>query len=100
MIVSLERLRGFAWGWAAPDASEAAAEALASPLRPILRSAAELLTSGERGDVRECAAGDCTWLFLDRSRNRTRRWCSMATCGNRAKAQRHYRRRSGTRPKG
>ncbi len=91
---------GFGWGWAEPDASAEATAALASPLRPILRSAAELLTSGDWRDVRECAAGDCTWLFLDRSRNRTRRWCSMATCGNRAKAQRHYRRRSGTRPKG
>ncbi|TAL94280.1 MAG: hypothetical protein EPN73_18145 [Paraburkholderia sp.] len=36
----------------------------------------------------ECAA--CSWLFLDLSRSRSRRWCSMATCGNRAKAQRHY----------
>lgn len=39
-------------------------------------------------DVRECSA--CSWLFLDLSRGKSRRWCSMATCGNRAKAQRHY----------
>jgi len=40
-------------------------------------------------NVRECAA--CSWLFLDLSKSKSRRWCSMATCGNRAKAQRHYR---------
>jgi predicted RNA-binding Zn ribbon-like protein len=78
------------WEWAAPDGS------LEAPLWPVLRSAAELLTSEERKQVRECAGSSCTWLFLDRSRNRSRRWCSMETCGNRAKAQRHYRRRSET----
>ncbi len=78
------------WGWAAPE------DPLEGPLWPILRSAAELLTSEERRQIRECAAGTCTWLFLDRSRNRSRRWCSMETCGNRAKAQRHYRRRVET----
>jgi predicted RNA-binding Zn ribbon-like protein len=76
------------WAWAAPDAP------LETPLWPVLRSAAELLTSEERQRVRECAGSACTWLFLDRSRNRSRRWCSMETCGNRAKAHRHYRRRS------
>jgi predicted RNA-binding Zn ribbon-like protein len=84
------REEGFGWTWAAP------AEPLEAPLLPILRSAAELLTSAELPQVRECAAVDCTWLFLDRSRNRSRRWCSMETCGNRAKAHRHYRRRSET----
>jgi predicted RNA-binding Zn ribbon-like protein len=93
---ALSRLRlerrgsGFVWTWAA---AEAPATPLAAPLWPILRSAAELLTSGERQQVRECGGSACTWLFLDRSRNRSRRWCSMETCGNRAKAQRHYRRR-------
>lgn len=102
---ALSRLRlerrdggGFGWGWADPPAAAGPARALAAPLGPILRSAAELLASGERREVRECAAGDCTWLFLDRSRNHSRRWCSMATCGNRAKAQRHYRRRSEAAP--
>ncbi len=67
---------------------------LAAPLGPIVRSAAELLTSGELERVRECDGASCTWLFLDRSRNRSRRWCSMESCGNRAKARRHYRRRA------
>jgi predicted RNA-binding Zn ribbon-like protein len=40
--------------------------------------------------VRVCAAEDCGWLFLDTSKNHTRRWCSMKSCGNRAKARRHY----------
>ncbi len=61
-------------------------------LWPIAQSAAELLTSDELGTVRLCEAADCEWLFLDRSRNRSRRWCDMTTCGNRQKARRHYQR--------
>jgi predicted RNA-binding Zn ribbon-like protein len=51
-------------------------------------AANELLSQPILSNVRECGA--CSWLFLDLSRSRSRRWCSMATCGNRAKAQRHY----------
>jgi predicted RNA-binding Zn ribbon-like protein len=41
--------------------------------------------------IRQCAdVRGCGVLFLDRTRNRSRRWCSMKSCGNRAKAQRHY----------
>jgi predicted RNA-binding Zn ribbon-like protein len=76
------------WAWAAED------DPLEAPLWPVVRSAAELLTSEERQWVRECGGSACNWLFLDHSRNRSRRWCSMETCGNRAKAQRHYRRRT------
>jgi predicted RNA-binding Zn ribbon-like protein len=76
------------WAWAAAD------DPLEAPLWPVVRSAAELLTAEERQRVRECGGAACTWLFLDHSRNRSRRWCSMETCGNRAKAQRHYRRRT------
>jgi predicted RNA-binding Zn ribbon-like protein len=62
-------------------------------LAPIVWSAAELLTSGPLDRVRECPGDDtCGWLFLDTSRNGSRRWCDMRTCGNRAKARRHYRR--------
>jgi predicted RNA-binding Zn ribbon-like protein len=56
----------------------------------IVRSAAELLTSKERELIRECGSKTCTWLFLDKSKNRTRRWCDMKKCGNRAKWRRHY----------
>jgi predicted RNA-binding Zn ribbon-like protein len=76
----------YGWGW---DGGE---EALDRMLWPVVRSAADLLTSEERERVRECAAETCAWLFLDESRNRSRRWCDMSVCGNRDKARRHYRR--------
>lgn len=59
---------------------------------PVALSAAELLVSSDRDRVRECAGHPCGWLFIDTSRNRSRRWCSMEICGNRAKARRHYQR--------
>jgi predicted RNA-binding Zn ribbon-like protein len=59
-------------------------------LWPAVRSAAELASHEERHQIRECAAENCAWLFLDRSKNGSRRWCDMAVCGNRAKARRHY----------
>jgi predicted RNA-binding Zn ribbon-like protein len=63
-------------------------------LKPIVRSAAELLTSDELTRVKECADDKgCGWLFLDQSRNRSRRWCDMKDCGNRAKAKRFYERK-------
>ncbi len=58
----------------------------------VVRSAADLLTSDKLRDVRACAAEDCRWLFLDISKNHSRRWCDMQTCGNQAKARRHYNR--------
>jgi predicted RNA-binding Zn ribbon-like protein len=61
-------------------------------LWPVAQSAAELLTSDKLRTVRFCEAPDCQWLFLDHSRNRSRRWCDMTSCGNRQKARRHYRR--------
>jgi len=60
------------------------------------RAVADFLTSDDLSRVRECAAGDCGWLFLDHSRNRSRRWCNMRVCGNRDKVRRFRRRiRSG-----
>jgi predicted RNA-binding Zn ribbon-like protein len=78
---------GFAWSW------QHDSPRLDQPLGPIAWSAAELLTSAEAALVRECEGEQCSWLFLDTSRNHGRRWCSMTDCGNRAKAQRHYARR-------
>jgi|SRR5215475_8346360 len=69
-----------------------AADGLRQILFPVLTSAAELLASDRLGRVRECASADCTWLFVDESRNRSRRWCDMSACGNRMKARRHYQR--------
>ncbi|MCI0349619.1 MAG: ABATE domain-containing protein [Acidobacteriales bacterium] len=75
---------GFRWTWQDDDA-------LNAPLWRIAKSAADLLSSSDLGNIRECAEESCGWLFVDRSRNRARRWCDMKTCGNRAKARRHYR---------
>ncbi|TMI77299.1 MAG: hypothetical protein E6H05_00485 [Bacillati bacterium ANGP1] len=60
---------------------------------PVVWAASELLTSADVRRVRQCQSDDgCGWLFIDRSKNGTRRWCSMSVCGNRAKARRHYER--------
>jgi predicted RNA-binding Zn ribbon-like protein len=59
----------------------------------VAASAESLLLDAERlGRLHRCPASDCGWVFLDTSRNRSRRWCSMRTCGNLAKAHRHYAR--------
>lgn len=61
-------------------------------LPPILQSAVDLLVSkNDLQRVKECEGDPCGWLFFDTSRNRSRRWCSMADCGNRAKARRFYK---------
>lgn len=77
----------FEWGW--PDS----APGLDRVSWWVARSAAELLTSPDLTFVRECASYDCGWLFMDTTKNRSRRWCDMRVCGNRAKSRRHYERR-------
>jgi predicted RNA-binding Zn ribbon-like protein len=67
-------------------------DSLERVLWPIAAAANDLLTSTMLGQIRECPSEDCSWLFLDNSRNQSRRWCDMKTCGNRAKARRHYER--------
>jgi len=62
--------------------------------------AARLLTSAECRRVRQCGDAECGWLFLDTSRNRSRRWCSMQSCGNRNKVRRFYRRSAAKRARG
>lgn len=52
----------------------------------------QLLQRDPAGRLRECRDDSCGWLFLDRSRNGSRIWCSSADCGNRNRARRHYRR--------
>jgi predicted RNA-binding Zn ribbon-like protein len=74
------------WGWSAGD------EPLAQMLWPIVNEAADLLVEGDLERVKACGNGTCGWLFVDMSRNRSRRWCDMKDCGNRAKARRHYAR--------
>jgi predicted RNA-binding Zn ribbon-like protein len=59
-------------------------------LAPVLWSAGDLIVSAEGGRLRHCLNDQCGWLFMDDSKNGSRRWCSMQSCGNRAKAHRHY----------
>lgn len=59
-------------------------------LAPVLWSAGDLLASSNLAKVRRCANPECLYLFLDESRAGRRRWCTMSSCGNRAKAKRHY----------
>ena len=62
-------------------------------LWPVARAAAELLTSDTVAHVRLCEDDrGCGYLFIDQTKNHSRRWCSMESCGNRAKAKRHYNR--------
>ncbi|MFN4311387.1 MAG: CGNR zinc finger domain-containing protein [Ferrovibrio sp.] len=70
--------------------------ALGSPLGAIARLAADLLVTAEPDSIRCCAGPGCGWLFHDTSPNKRRRWCSMESCGNRAKARRHYQRVKAT----
>ena len=78
---------GFGWSWSREE------PVLDKMLWPIARSAADLLTSDRIERVGQCADDrGCGWLFIDTSRNCSRQWCSMESCGNRAKAKRHYER--------
>ena len=62
-------------------------------LYPIAHSAARLLVDNCLCYIKECADQTCEWVFLDCSKSHRRRWCSMQTCGNRAKARKHYRKK-------
>jgi predicted RNA-binding Zn ribbon-like protein len=83
--------RGGAYSWivAAP------APSLGGVLAPVIWSAADLLTHAGDRRIRRCANDKCRWVFVDRSKGGTRRWCDMSSCGNRAKAHRHYARSKG-----
>ncbi len=65
---------------------------LVAPLAAVVWSAAELLASDDARLVRECRSATCSWLFLDTTRNRSRRWCEARVCGNRQRVREHYRR--------
>jgi predicted RNA-binding Zn ribbon-like protein len=89
---NVERLVGdkavFSFEWNAP------VSALDRVLWFVTRSAAEWLTTGDLSRLRECQGEDCGWVFEDTSRNRSRQWCDMSDCGNRAKIRR-FRMRQG-----
>lgn len=77
----------FHWEWRTPPDPEDRV------LWTVARRAADLLTSDQLGRVGECGGVECGWLFLDTSRNQSRRWCEMADCGNLAKVRRFRRRK-------
>ncbi len=58
---------------------------------PVLKAASDLLIDADLSRLKRCSTPNCQWLFLDASKNNSRRWCNMQSCGNRAKAKRHYR---------
>jgi predicted RNA-binding Zn ribbon-like protein len=64
-------------------------DAFAGLMIPVVESAADALVIGELSRIRRCADGRCPRVFYDGTKNGRRRWCDMATCGNRAKAARH-----------
>ena len=81
---------GYRWAW------EEQPGRLDWPLWPVAHSAAELASGDQVDRVKVCEGGECGWLFVDASRNRSRRWCSMEDCGNVVKARRHYAKRKRT----
>jgi predicted RNA-binding Zn ribbon-like protein len=84
---------GFRWSWARDDD-------LARPLRQVVHAAVELLTAepgGRSGLGRIKRCGGCPWLFVDESKNRSRRWCSMDNCGTDEKVRRYVARRAAAR---
>jgi predicted RNA-binding Zn ribbon-like protein len=77
----------FAWGW---DSVQTEADL---PVWILSLQTSALLTSDAMSRLRSCGSETCRWLFLDTSKNHTRRWCDMKVCGNRMKARRFHARR-------
>ncbi|MBI2750188.1 MAG: CGNR zinc finger domain-containing protein [Burkholderiales bacterium] len=75
-----------------------AASDLDAALQPIVSSAMQLLASDKLSRLGRCGNETCFWLFLDETRNRSRRWCEMASCGNLLKVRRHRERLRGAHP--
>jgi predicted RNA-binding Zn ribbon-like protein len=75
----------FVWTW---DPKEAPIEAV---LGPIALSALALLTQADLSRIKQCNGDHCGWLFFDTTKNKSRRWCEMEVCGNRAKQKRHQK---------
>jgi predicted RNA-binding Zn ribbon-like protein len=78
------------WQWRADQV-----KAAGFPVWLVAQAASHLMLSDALERVRACEADSCRWLFLDTSKNHTRRWCNMKVCGNRAKARRFQERRTG-----
>ncbi len=85
-VLTSERVGEIRWNWAELE------EDPAGPLWVLAEAAADLLISPEAKRVSQCSSQTCRWLFLDTSKNHSRRWCDMKLCGNRVKARNHYQR--------
>ncbi len=85
--VSFARLSrtGEAYAWSL----DPSASALEAAMQPLVESAVSLLTSAKLERLGRCGRSTCTWLFIDETRNHSRRWCEMASCGNVLKVRRH-----------
>jgi predicted RNA-binding Zn ribbon-like protein len=90
---------GFDWSWdTALSAGTSSADPLDRPWWPVAASAVELLTHGPLDRIKQCPTDEgCSWLFVDATKNRSRRWCSMDDCGREVKARRQTDRRRAAR---
>lgn len=79
----------YIWSW---SPREAAIEAV---LGPIALSALATLGQADLTRIKRCEGEKCGWLFFDTTKNKSRRWCEMEVCGNRAKQKRHGARLRG-----
>jgi predicted RNA-binding Zn ribbon-like protein len=84
----VEKHGAFSWRWQSDRSLE-------RPLGPVIHAAIELLTGGPLDRIKGC--GGCSFLFVDESKNRSRRWCSMEDCGANEKMRRFVARRAGRR---
>jgi predicted RNA-binding Zn ribbon-like protein len=97
LSIALSHLRvvpaggAYVWGW--DRSGDDGGARLDGPLWPVAQSAAKLLTSPKLGKVKLCAGEGCGWVFLDESRNNSRRWCDSRDCGNRERVRRHLARK-------
>jgi predicted RNA-binding Zn ribbon-like protein len=82
----VEKPVGFEWGWKKTENETN----LDQVLWPVIRATADLLTSKELDRVKECPGEGCGRLFIDLSRNRSRKWCDMDHCGMLVKSRNHY----------
>jgi len=74
---------GYSWSL------DPSAGSLDAAMQPLVESAVSLLTSAKLERLRRCGNSTCYWLFIDETRNHSRRWCEMASCGNIVKVRRH-----------
>jgi predicted RNA-binding Zn ribbon-like protein len=99
LSVALSRLRvapaagdAYVWDWER-GGEDGGGPPLERPLWAVARSAAELLTSAKLGRVKVCGGEGCGWMFLDESRNASRKWCESRDCGNRERVRQYLARK-------